>query len=144
MPKEFGRGINLRFMTDSEVIVLVNRDYIGAPLVRQMVGRSSRRTGLCYGTVFIVTEYKLGNSQDGAMATLEAREDDYANDDGQMIVGTLFNKLPLLQAEQKISLKEIVGKAPKWRTTREEFSKQKPELLKFLTDPTYYPNDNEW
>ena len=78
------------------------------------------------------------------MATLEAREDDYANDDGQMIVGTLFNKLPLLQAEQKISLKEIVGKAPKWRTTREEFSKQKPELLKFLTDPTYYPNDNEW
>ena len=75
LTKDFGRGINLRFLSDSEVIVLVNKDYLGAPLIKQMVGRSSRRTGLCYGKVFITTEYELGNSQDGAEATQWARED---------------------------------------------------------------------
>jgi hypothetical protein len=134
----------LRFLVDSEVIVLVNKDYLGAPLIKQMVGRSSRRTGLCYGTVFITTEYELGNSQDGAEATQHAREDLYDQDDGQMIVGAFFNKVPLLQASQKVSLKEIVGKAPKWRTTREEFSKNKNLLLKFLTDSDFIPNDNVW
>jgi hypothetical protein len=67
LTKNFGRGVNLRFAVDSEVLVLVNHDYIGLPLVRQMVGRSSRRQGLCIGRVFIKTDLMLSNSQDGAL-----------------------------------------------------------------------------
>ena len=61
-----------------------------------------------------------------------------------MIVGAFFDKVPLLQAGQKVSLKEIVGKAPKWRTTREEFSRNKDLLLKFLTVQDFTPTDNVW
>ena len=63
IPKKYGRGLNLRFMTDALVIVLINKEYIGFPLVKQMVGRSSRRQGLCYGEVFITTQFDLANSQ---------------------------------------------------------------------------------
>lgn len=70
IPKKFGRGINLRFEIDALVIVLVNKEYIGFPLVKQMVGRSSRRQGLCYGEVFIRTEFDLADSQQGALDVL--------------------------------------------------------------------------
>jgi hypothetical protein len=59
--KKFGRGINLKFAVDCEVLVLINQDYIALPLIKQMVGRSSRRQGLCMGTVFAVNDYGLEN-----------------------------------------------------------------------------------
>lgn len=81
--KQFGRGVNLRFAVDSLVLVLINKDYIGEPLVHQMIGRSSRRQGLCHGKVFITTEFEdLADSQQGALDYLTSREDNYAEDDG--------------------------------------------------------------
>ena len=145
--KTFGRGINLRFSVDSEVLVLVNKDYIPLPLVHQMVGRSSRRQGLCYGAVFITTQLEgLEQSQAGAIEHLESREDDYAYDEGQIIVREMFSKVTMLKSELKLSLVEMKGKTPKWRTTREEFSKVKKVaknmLLKFLTDSDYIPTES--
>jgi hypothetical protein len=137
--KKFGRGLNLRFEQDSEVIVLVNKEIIPLQLVIQMVGRSSRRQGCCFGRVFIVTEYDLSNSQDGALEQLTIGQDDLAEDEGQMIVKALFAKLRLLSADMKISFKEMVGKTPEWRTRREEFAQKKTEVLKFLKEPTYVP-----
>ena len=51
----------------------------------------------------------------------------------------------MLKSELKLSLVEMKGKTPKWRTTREEFSKVKKVaknmLFKFLTDSDYVPTD---
>jgi hypothetical protein len=82
--KQFGRGVNLRFAVDAEVLVLINREYIGEPLVHQMIGRSSRRQGLCYGKVFVTTKYEnlTDSQQEGALEYLRTREDNYAEDDG--------------------------------------------------------------
>ena len=143
IPKKYGRGINLRFQKDALVIVLVNKEYIGFPLVKQMVGRSSRRQGLCYGEVFITTQFDMADSQVGALEVLKEFENDYANDEGLMIVSALFKKVEKLSPAMKISLKEIVGKAPMWRTTREEFAMQKTKFLKFLKDPNFVP-DVDW
>jgi hypothetical protein len=74
----------LRFAVDAEVLVLINKDYIGEPLVHQMIGRSSRRQGLCYGKVFVTTKYEnlTDSQQEGALEYLRTREDNYAEDDG--------------------------------------------------------------
>lgn len=146
--KQFGRGINLRFAVDAEVFVLINKDYIGEPLVHQMVGRSSRRQGLCYGRVFVTTCYDelTESQQEGALEFLRTREDDYAGDEGQMIVRELFDKVTTLKSELKMSLATLKGKTPKWRTTREEFATVKKvvkhQLLKFLTDADHIPAEN--
>ena len=146
--KQFGRGVNLRFAVDAEVLVLINKDYIGEPLVHQMIGRSSRRQGLCYGRVFVTTSYDdlTESQQEGALEFLRTREDDYAGDEGQMIVRELFDKVTTLKSELKMSLATLKGKTPKWRTTREEFATVKKvvkhQLLKFLTDADHIPAEN--
>jgi hypothetical protein len=145
--KQFGRGVNLRFAVDAEVLVLINKDYIGEPLVHQMIGRSSRRQGLCHGKVFITTEFEdLQDSQTGALDFLTSREDNYAEDDGQMIVRELFNKVTMLKSELKMSLVALKGKTPKWRTTREDFATVKKvvktQLLKFLKQADHVPAEN--
>jgi hypothetical protein len=85
----------------------------------------------------------MADSQVGALEVLKEFENDYANDEGLMIVSALFKKVEKLSPAMKISLKEIVGKAPMWRTTREEFAMQKTKVLKFLKDPNFVP-DVDW
>jgi hypothetical protein len=62
-----------------------------------------------------------------------------------MIVREMFSKVTQLKSDLKLSLMDLKGKTPKWRTTREEFSKvkkvPKTNLYKFLTDSAYVPTD---
>jgi hypothetical protein len=61
-------------------------------------------------------------------------------------VREMFSKVTMLKSELKLSLVEMKSKTPKWRTTREEFSKVKKVaknmLLKFLTDSDYVPTES--
>jgi hypothetical protein len=46
------------------------------------------------------------------LEVLKEFENDYANDEGLMIVSALIKKVEKLTPAMKFSLKEIVGKAP--------------------------------
>jgi hypothetical protein len=54
----------------------------------------------------------------------------------------LYRKMTIVKSELKMALKEMKGRNPKWRTTREDFAKGRQDLLKFVSDLQFYPDQN--
>lgn len=97
LPCAYGRGVNLRYAIDAEVIVVGNGSSLNWDTVCQMVGRSSRRFGLQKGRVYAVSSIEsigAGAAENFLKAKVRA-----ANDEGILIAKTLFQKVGDLSAE---------------------------------------------
>jgi hypothetical protein len=74
---------------------------------------------------------------------MDQRGDVYSTDDGQMIVCSLYKKVPRLSLRLKVALKEL-HKNPKWRDTKDNFAKGREELFKFIDEQDYIPQGDNW
>ena len=135
LPCAFGRGVNLRYAVDAEVIVVGNGNTLTWDTVCQMVGRSSRRFGLQKGRVYAVSDVESKGAN--ACANFLKAKVRAANDEGAIIAKMLLKYVPNLSAENKRELKEFFGEPPKWRTTRNEIKKTSPPIFGFLKNGVF-------
>jgi hypothetical protein len=99
LPCAFGRGVNLRYAVDAEVIVVGNGNSLTWDTVCQMVGRSSRRFGLQKGRVYAVSDVESKGAN--ACANFLKSKVRAANDEGAIIAKMLLKYVPGLNAENK-------------------------------------------
>jgi len=124
-------------------MVIANGDGLNWQDVCQMVGRSSRRFGLCEGKVYVLTGLETDDNS-GGKQYLKRNEFNFATDEGVYIAEALLKKMPVITS--KNVRKEIVNLTfdpVDWRVTRVEFAKNNPNVLKLLREQNYKPT-SQW
>lgn len=144
MEASMGRGLNIRFISDCMVIVLANDRNLNWNDCCQMVGRSSRRFGLCVGTVYVAMFQVPERMEDGGEEFLRRKENNIANDEGLEIAEQLIKKLKeVTNINMRKRIMECAGNPPKWKVTREDFAQGDERVYKFVTETNYRPN-SKW